>query len=449
MDLWGMANALGAAVKQQTREITSSLQSTDWRSELAAIQKGLKEETEEMGQRAKTVTEELSHRTREVARRVPTVVDEGRRKAIATLEQLPTSGTSVQNRAKEATVTLQRAGTSLTNFSQRIMTNTTELFDQLSNTIQTELTAAHGNRSVPSGHKPPASLGQDSFKFSRFETDVTSMQRDSSTYCDEPEDVDHFSEWQASFDLEAAKPEIARLISDNTFMSELQSRIVPVVVTYDDFWTRYFYRLKKLEEKHAQLAALTMRGMDEDEVGWGSEEEEEEDKKPEMGVEYQIAVAAEHHKEEESAPSETETKTEELAPETLLGNETDEIAKLKEQETPLPANDIKEKPDTVGQQDEATEEENSALTEASDVECIVEEVGTNVVPDDLGKTVVTEPSNDRNAERGGDDEQKDPNNSEKGKTNNSGSLVDLSVLETGVGEGDLDEDWGDDVADWE
>jgi hypothetical protein len=48
------------------------------------------------------------------------------------------------------------------------------------------------------------------------------MQRDSSTYCDEPEDGGDYEAWLAGFDLAARRPDVERLIADNTFMSELQ-----------------------------------------------------------------------------------------------------------------------------------------------------------------------------------------------------------------------------------
>lgn len=51
------------------------------------------------------------------------------------------------------------------------------------------------------------------------------MQRDSSTYCDEPEDGEDFEAWLAGFDLAARRPDVERLIAENTFMSELQ--VVP------------------------------------------------------------------------------------------------------------------------------------------------------------------------------------------------------------------------------
>ena len=48
------------------------------------------------------------------------------------------------------------------------------------------------------------------------------MQRDSSTYCDEPEDEEDYASWLETFDLEAKKPDIEALIAGNTFMAELQ-----------------------------------------------------------------------------------------------------------------------------------------------------------------------------------------------------------------------------------
>ena len=48
------------------------------------------------------------------------------------------------------------------------------------------------------------------------------MQRDSGTYCDEPEDGEGCEAWLEGFDLAARRPDIEALIAGNTFMSELQ-----------------------------------------------------------------------------------------------------------------------------------------------------------------------------------------------------------------------------------
>jgi hypothetical protein len=84
--------------------------------------------------------------------------------------------------------------------------------------------------------------GMSGAKYSRLDADISSMQRNSSTYCDEPEDIADYNSWLANFDLSVRKADIDKLVESNAFMSELQSRIVPLIVQYDVFWTRYFYQ---------------------------------------------------------------------------------------------------------------------------------------------------------------------------------------------------------------
>jgi hypothetical protein len=40
-------------------------------------------------------------------------------------------------------------------------------------------------------------------KYSRFEAQVNAMQRDSSTYCDEPEDAEDYAKWKEDFKLDS------------------------------------------------------------------------------------------------------------------------------------------------------------------------------------------------------------------------------------------------------
>lgn len=276
---WSVANALKDAVKQQTADLAASLQSTDWKSELTGLQDGLKEESVEISQKAKEVTEELGHKTIEVAKNLPQVVDEGRRKAVAQLEHLP--GTSAAH-VQVAAAQLQQAGASLTKMGQRVVNNTTEMLDHFSSAIQAEMDATQEMARTQSGTAPRSQNLTEGSKFSRFDADVAAMQRDSSTYCDEPDDDEDFETWCSAFDLPGRKPDITKLLSENTFMSELQARIVPVVVDYESFWTRYYYRLHKLEERHAKVTALAMRaeaGPTEDEVGWGMDDDDEEEER--------------------------------------------------------------------------------------------------------------------------------------------------------------------------
>lgn len=44
------------------------------------------------------------------------------------------------------------------------------------------------------------------------------------------------------FKLDSKAGDIEAITKDNAFMAELQSRIVPLIVQYEVFWTRYFYQ---------------------------------------------------------------------------------------------------------------------------------------------------------------------------------------------------------------
>lgn len=111
-------------------------------------------------------------------------------------------------------------------------------------TVLEELSA---NDSGKAKMKRQASRPLSKGKYSRLDADISSMQRDSTTYCDEPADTAHYQAWRSNFDLASYKPAVDQLVTDNAFMAELQARIVPVIVEYDAFWTRYFYRLHLLE----------------------------------------------------------------------------------------------------------------------------------------------------------------------------------------------------------
>ena len=81
----------------------------------------------------------------------------------------------------------------------------------------------------------------------RYDSLVHAMQRDSATYCDEPENAEDFQRWRGGFDLGARRREVEGIMRGNSFMAELHHRIVPLIVDYEAFWTRYFYRLHCLE----------------------------------------------------------------------------------------------------------------------------------------------------------------------------------------------------------
>jgi len=85
---------------------------------------------------------------------------------------------------------------------------------------------------------------------------VAAMQRDSSTYCDEPVDGAAFAVFLSGFSMVGQSGEISRVMRGNAFMTELHSRIVPLVVDDISFWSRYFFRLAQLQAAHGPAAGV-------------------------------------------------------------------------------------------------------------------------------------------------------------------------------------------------
>ncbi|KAL3158911.1 hypothetical protein ABBQ32_011625 [Trebouxia sp. C0010 RCD-2024] len=250
--LWGVAASLADTVKRNTAEITTGLKETNWRAELEAFGKGVREEEHQL--RKETV------KRVEVAK-----------------EHLPKDATAqLDVKRKELTSHLQKMGVGLGGLGKTLVTRTTDLFDQVRDTVVEELSASDKKRGRV--HKPgsrPPSTG----KYSRLEADISSMQRDSATYCDEPADTADYHTWRSNFDLANYQPAVEDLITNNAFMAELQARIVPVIVEYDAFWTRYFYRLHLLEARHLQrleVAQRVSRVQQEEELGWDDAEADDQ-----------------------------------------------------------------------------------------------------------------------------------------------------------------------------
>lgn len=137
-----------------------------------------------------------------------------------------------------------------------------------------------------------------------LEQRVAAMQRDSATYCDEPEDLAGFERWTSGFDVDSptVSAEVECVLEGNAFMAELQARIVPLVVTREEFWQRYFYALRRIklefgvEKEEEDKEAAAESGGDEGKA------EEEPEVEPEVEPEAEAEVEAEPEVEVEAEP---------------------------------------------------------------------------------------------------------------------------------------------------
>eukprot|EP00803_Ostreobium_quekettii_P009906 evm.model.scf_51.17 EVM.evm.TU.scf_51.17 scf_51:160962-166991(+) len=252
--IWGMASAMASqmadSMKKQAAEVVTSVQETDWGSELSVFGKTVQSETAELSAKTVKVLEELPDQASTV---------------------LPNLGKTVGTDVPDH---LQAVGGTLSGLGKDFVEGTREVGGFLKGAYESvgaELDAAFLTGRKATSRDAP-SEAETSMRYSRFEFEVSAMQRDSTTYCDEPPDQEDFQKWLETFSIDAKKPDVAQIIADNAFMAELQARIVPNIVDYDVFWTRYFYRLHKLSEQHEQRQRLAQRTtqlhQEEEQVSW-------------------------------------------------------------------------------------------------------------------------------------------------------------------------------------
>lgn len=112
---------------------------------------------------------------------------------------------------------------------------------QVRSTVDAEVTSLSSPKKKQKKPRSQAALSRKA-KFNRLEMQISAMQRDSGTYCDDPDDSDGFASFCSSFDAQARAEDIEALLGGNAFMQELHTRLVPEVVASDTFWMRYFFR---------------------------------------------------------------------------------------------------------------------------------------------------------------------------------------------------------------
>lgn len=71
---------------------------------------------------------------------------------------------------------------------------------------------------------------------------MTQLQRSGATYCDEPAEKELYAAFLEAYDEEAHQAEAEEILASNSFMADLHSRLVPLVISDDTFWQRYFFR---------------------------------------------------------------------------------------------------------------------------------------------------------------------------------------------------------------
>lgn len=262
-DFWGAASGLAHSVKRTTAELATTVRTTDWKAELQAFGEDLAEETEELSASAfaaaHTAVEGIEHLPQTAQGVLPAI--EGRRRAVQ--------------------AQLGQASSNLGRFGRDFVSNTTQIFEQASSAIQKEMAAVGsdgpkgrrarrgiGAASQPTGRAPVAA------RYSRLDSDIAAMQRNSATYCEQPDDSAGFSAWLEGFEMREHSSEIEAVRKETPFMVELERRIVPLIVDKPTFWRRYFYHVHLLQAAHEARAKVAARAASTqaEEASWDDEE---------------------------------------------------------------------------------------------------------------------------------------------------------------------------------
>ncbi|XP_038896504.1 BSD domain-containing protein 1 [Benincasa hispida] len=122
--------------------------------------------------------------------------------------------------------------------------------------------------------------------YSRFDAQVRSLQGDTATYCEEPEDVGDYEKWKSQFVLNDKSEEIENLIEENGTIDNVHKKVVPNVVDNETFWFRYFYKVHKLKQAENVRANLVKRAIareEEEDLSWDVDDDDDEEEEKEEG----------------------------------------------------------------------------------------------------------------------------------------------------------------------
>eukprot|EP01026_Neomeris_dumetosa_P034820 TRINITY_DN2788_c0_g1_i7.p1 TRINITY_DN2788_c0_g1~~TRINITY_DN2788_c0_g1_i7.p1 ORF type:complete len:483 (-),score=114.46 TRINITY_DN2788_c0_g1_i7:253-1701(-) len=249
LNIWkNFTSELTNNVKKGAQDLLASVKETDWKREFAAFGQGVTEDTKN-----------VSKQTVQVVEKLPS-------SAVQSLPVLQHTGEEVKSKLGEV-------GNQLSNFGQQLYVGTKEIIHTVKDQVEKDIGEAASQ--VRRSNRTPISTSSNvqnvgGTKYNRLQAEISSMQRASSTYLEEPEEKEDYQKWKQTFSLTSKRQEIDRIMKENAFMAELQQRIVPLIVDYETFWIRYFYRLEQIETRHAQRVAIASKelNVEEEEVSW-------------------------------------------------------------------------------------------------------------------------------------------------------------------------------------
>jgi len=128
-------------------------------------------------------------------------------------------------------------------------------------------------------------LSEGSFSlqsYNRKQEKLHFLQTDPGTYCNEPEGS--FNDWLQIFILDENKQDMSNLLTQNSAVRAIYSKLVPDVISHTTFWQRYYFKVFQLDNEERKREELLARakvntegdnGEDDEDGGWGDDDDDD------------------------------------------------------------------------------------------------------------------------------------------------------------------------------
>lgn len=180
------------------------------------------------------------------------------------------ASSSLEVGASKAQESLESVGQAFDSIGSVVWKSTAQIIAQGTESDLDDGYDSHGGSSMNHMNSPVG-------RYNRYDVQLRGIQCDVNTYVEEFEDAGDFEKWRLGFNLDEKKDEIGNLMAENGTMEGIYKRVVPNVVEHDLFWSRYYYRVYKLEQAESVRAKLVERANEDEDLSWDVDDEEEND----------------------------------------------------------------------------------------------------------------------------------------------------------------------------
>lgn len=131
------------------------------------------------------------------------------------------------------------------------------------------------NNQKNGGGQPVSEVRAAATPYDRCQAELYAVQNSSETYLQDPSqgEENDYEGWKSTFDIKTYQNDISSLLVSCSHVRTMHSQLVPAKVSYEAFWTRYFYRMQLLKKEEKQRADLMARASNrsQEQLQWDEE----------------------------------------------------------------------------------------------------------------------------------------------------------------------------------